>query len=228
MKENRKNTRVKIESMDVRCKMHFDTDVALMNISLSGACIGLNKPLEMGGEYLMHIESGDKTVSIRGTVIWERITGSRRSEKGEIFPRYDVGLSFEDVITEKGKALVEFIESSIMPKPSKVRLKGVRVKVIKPDMNTLVKDHNTYKIMKISEGGLLIETDQRLDLESRYRMEITLPGEKQPVRFLGRVASCLTMAERMPFIFGAGIEFLEMSDRDRERLNKFVVTVRSF
>ncbi len=228
MKENRRYTRVRIRSMDVKCKMHFDTEIRLLNISLSGACVSLNKPLHMGGHYTIHIDGPDRTFSLKGKVIWARISGSQKNEKGEILPRYEVGLSFEDVLTRKGDDLVHFIEENIVPKQSKVRIKGLRVKVMKPAMSAHVKDYKTYNIVRISESGMFIETDQEFAVEGKYRMEIQIPQMKRALQFVGRVASSVTMPENYPFRYGTGIEFIEMSIDDRKELKKFITSIRKF
>jgi hypothetical protein len=112
--EKRKHTRVRIQSMDVKCAVRFDTEVSLLNISQSGACISLTKPLVMGKEYALHIETEGKTHSINGIVIWERIAGSEKNVKSEILPCYEVGLSFKGVYTEQGKELFHLIEDNVV------------------------------------------------------------------------------------------------------------------
>jgi Tfp pilus assembly protein PilZ len=211
--------------MDVRCKMHFDTDVQLLNISMSGACLGLNKSLAMGSEYNMHIESGDTSISLNGVVIWERIAGSEKKQNGEVLPSYEVGIEFRDIFTEKGNDLVRFIEHNVSPKRSKVRLRGLRVKVIKPDMSTVVENHRSYQVLKISESGMLIETEKQFELENAFKMEIDLPKEKESIQFRGRVASSLIMPKTIPMRYGTGIEFLEISKNDRLRLKQFIETL---
>lgn len=225
-REKRKYTRVRIASMDVKCTMHFNTEVDLLNISQSGACISLTKPLVMGKEYVLHIERSGRPLSFRGVVIWERIAGSEKNPKGEILPRYEIGLSFENIYTDQGKELFHLIEDNVMPKPSRVRLKGLRLKVIKPDMSTHVEDFLHYRIVRISEGGMGIETDQLFELEDKFRMELTLPAEEQPLHFLGRVASCTTLEGRIPSQFDTGIEFLELSPEDQSRLKKFIASLQ--
>lgn len=226
--DKRKHTRVRIQSMDVKCTMRFDTEVALLNLSQSGACISLTKPLVMGKEYALHVETDGRTLSIKGIVVWERIAGSEKNVKGEVLPCYEVGLSFEHIYTEQGKELFQLLEDNVVPKPSRVRLKGLRVKVLKTDMSTHVEDFSNYKIIRISESGMGIETDQPFDLDNKFRMELALPGEKQPVQFVGRVASCLKISERIPVIFDTGIEFLEMGADNRSRLKKFITSIRKF
>jgi hypothetical protein len=187
--EKRKHTRVRIQSMDVKCAVRFDTEVSLLNISQSGACISLTKPLVMGKEYALHIETEGKTHSINGIVIWERIAGSEKNVKSEILPCYEVGLSFK---------------------------------------GTHVEDFSNYRIIRISESGMGIETDQTFDPDNKFRMELMLPGEKRPVQFVGRVASCLKISERIPVSFDTGIEFLEMSTEDQSLLKKFITSIRKF
>jgi hypothetical protein len=93
---------------------------------------------------------------------------------------------------------------------------------------THVEDFSNYRIIRISESGMGIETDQTFDPDNKFRMELMLPGEKRPVQFVGRVASCLKISERIPVSFDTGIEFLEMSTEDQSLLKKFITSIRKF
>jgi c-di-GMP-binding flagellar brake protein YcgR len=227
MHEKRRHTRVIIESLSIKCTMHFATEVQLLNISPNGACIVLNKQLEMGSRYTLHIKTPDNDISLKGAVIWERISGSQMKERGEIFPRYEVGIKFDNIFTDDGASLIDFIDNNVLPKQFKIRLQGLRVKIIEPD-SAVVQDHKNCNVIRISEGGMLIETEKKLDLESRFEMELILPKYRRPLKFLGRVASSLAMTDKVPMRYGAGIEFIEMSEKDGTRLRKFIDSLQVF
>ena len=114
MEERRKHRRFIIEGMDIHCKMLFATDVRLVNISFGGAALSLSEKLNMGGEYTLKIESEESVVSVPGVVVWEKMTELQKNERGEMVPRYEVGLRFQDVFTYKGNELIDFIESNIL------------------------------------------------------------------------------------------------------------------
>ncbi len=223
MLEQRRYTRIKIRSMDIKCKMHYDTDIKLLNISFNGACVSLDKQLQIGNEYILHIESGGNTVAIKSVIVWERIVKMQKdSEKGDAVPTYEVGISFKDTLTEDGTNILDFIDRNIFLKQSRVRLRGIRVTVINPKTSTILGDHKSYSIIKLSLGGLLMEAEKLVEAEGKFMMEIDVPTQKQPLKFLGRVTSCTEIPGSLPKNFGVGIAFDEMSEKDRLKLKKFV------
>jgi c-di-GMP-binding flagellar brake protein YcgR len=225
MHEKRRHTRIIIESLEIKCKMHFATEVQLVNISPNGACISLNKQLNMGSSYTLQIQSPDSDIAVKGVVIWERIAGSQRKDGDEIFPRYEVGLKFDNIFTDKGSSLIDFIETNVLTKQFKIRLMGLRVKLVEPK-STVVRDHKTYNVIRISEGGMFIETGKKFDLNSTFNMEMKLPKDRQALKFIGRIASSVAMVDKVPMRYGAGIEFIEMNDKDRTKLKKFIDTLQ--
>lgn len=226
--EQRRYTRIKIRSMDIKCKMHYATDVRLLNISFNGACIRLNRQLKIGNEYILHIESGTRTISVKGVVVWERMVKLQDNKQGGgKTATYEAGINFSDVVTDSGANLLDFIDRNIFLKQSRVRLRGLRVKVINPETSTVLSNHKTFSIIKLSPGGMLIETGQSVELEDRFMMEIMVPKMKMPVKFLGRVASCVKIPDSIPECYGVGIEFLKMSREDTSRLKKFIDSLQS-
>jgi len=77
-----------------------------------------------------------------------------------------------------------------------------------------------YAVLKLSMRGMLIESSHPFEPETRFHMEVTLPGNRA-LSFTGRVASCQP-AEGNPRIFNTGIEFLHMPEDDRTELKAFI------
>ncbi len=200
----------------------------MLNISINGACISLNKQLKIGEEYTLNIESNGNTIPISGFVVWERLVKLQRNEQmGDGSPVYEVGIKFKDVLTDKGINLLSFIDKNIFLKQSMVRLRDLRVKITGPKAGTLLANHRSSSVIKLSLGGMLIETDKRIRLESKHNMEISIPKLKQPVKFLGRVASHVEIDNFVPRRYGLGIEFLKMSQLDKLRLGKFLKSIQN-
>ena len=110
MKELRKHKRFSSAGQDINCRVQFSTDVALLNISSSGASISLSKQLNMGQQYSLNIKRSDSQLSIRGVVVWERLVASEKSKAGEMVPIYKAGIKFNNILTDKGAELIDFIE----------------------------------------------------------------------------------------------------------------------
>jgi len=205
--------------------MHFGSEVRLQNMSLSGVCIISNKPLNIGEEYKLRFKSGVETLNVTGTVVWGKMEGSQKNKRGEVVPIYKTGIKFKDVLTRKGRNILDFIDNKTFLKRLSLRLSGVRVKLFRPKTRTLLGDHRSLKIIKLSQGGMLIESDHKLKKEKKFNMEISIPKTKLPIKFLGRIASCVKMPDTVPARYGIGIEFLEMNRRDVFRLNKFLKSI---
>ncbi len=132
MKEKRRYRRFLIEGMDVQCRMFFNTEVKIHDISFGGVALSLDKRLNMGQKYTLKIESESNTMSLEGVVVWEKMTNLTKEVKGKKFPIYEVGMRFDEVLTGKGADLLNFISGNISDKAIKTRLQGLRVKIVEP------------------------------------------------------------------------------------------------
>lgn len=205
--------------MDIKGRMLFATNVEILNLSLGGASISLNKKLNMGSTYTLKLECRDKALSLTGEVVWEKISGSRKTPKGEVVPIYTAGLNFKEVMTGKASEVMDFIMEHTHDR--KVRLIGVRVKIRELEKASIDYPHH-FTVLKISLGGMLVETEQEMHVKDKYPMELSFDEEEPPVAFTGRVASCLRMPEPEKEIYHIGIEFLLMSDDEKLKLKDFI------
>lgn len=222
MDEKRKFKRIIVEGMDVHCKMLFSTNVNLLTVSLGGASISLQKRLHMGSEYTLKIECKDKIFSIKGIVVWEKLADYAKDEHGEMVPIYTAGIKFKDILTGKGDELIDFIDENTAPEPTKLRLRGTRVRIAEPEKTTILDFYKSFNVKKLSLGGMLVESDHDLDAESKFLMELIFPEDKGSVKFRGRIASCLELPDKLPKCYDTGIEFVEMSKEDRSTLKEFI------
>jgi len=222
MQERRRYKRLVTEGMGIECRMQFHTNVELLNISPTGASIALDRRLTMGDEYTLHVECQDNSILLKGIIVWEKIVGSKKNERGEVIPIYEAGIRFDNVITEKGLEIIDFIEKNLAPQRFKSRLRGVRVDVKNRGTTVITDYHKSYYVLKISEGGMLIETDEPYGVDEKYDMEIKLLERDGSVRFTGRVASLIEMTERRPPKYEVGIEIVEIKEDDMERLREFI------
>jgi len=222
VQERRRHKRFLIEGMDVKCRRLFATDVKILNISFGGIALSLNKRLQMGDEYTLKLESEDNTISLKGVVVWEKMTGLANEVQGRKFPVYEAGIRFNEVLTGKGTDLLNFIRENISDKTMNTRVEGLRVKFIRPERTVIVDDRESYFVKMISFGGMLIETKEELDIESRFPMEMSFPEDNRPIKFMGRTAYCVEMPGKTPKRYDTGIEFIEMNEKERARLKEFI------
>jgi uncharacterized protein (TIGR02266 family) len=77
----------------------------------------------------------------------------------------------------------------------------------------------------INEGGVFIETDCPAELDSVVHLRFRLPGTREAVRATGRVAWIEPGENGRPQ--GMGVEFENLDDADRDRINAIVLGLRA-
>ena len=92
---------------------------------------------------------------------------------------------------------------------------------IDDEKKTLLNYPASYKVKKISLGGMLVECVLPLEIESKIPMELFLHDDNI-IRFVGRVASCLVLEADGQELYDIGIEFLELTDKKKDILKSFV------
>jgi hypothetical protein len=215
--DNRRQPRFTVEG--IHGKMTFASEVDILNMSLSGVAIRLDRRLNIGSEYNLKLEVEDTNVSVQGTIVWAALDEVRKRPDGQESAVYSAGMRFTDVVTPRLAQLLEFIDRNKLI-PDK-RLGGVRFS-INASGKALLDVPQPYAVKVISLRGMLIEADRPLDKDARCPMEINLE-DGTPLRFEGRVAFREQMMEQEgPVLWHLGIEFMEMSIEDRKRLDAFI------
>jgi len=97
----------------------------------------------------------------------------------------------------------------------------VRISIEDPE-KAVLNYQGSYKVKSINLGGMLIESEHPLEIESKFPMEIKTLTENSYIKFLGRVASCLLIKNKDIEHYDIGIEFIEMSEEDREILVELI------
>jgi c-di-GMP-binding flagellar brake protein YcgR len=225
-REQRRYKRFAVDIMDINSRMVFANEVEILDISLGGVSVRVDRRLNIGNEYSLKIEDRARTICLKGVVVWSLLSEMRKSAGGEMAPIYTVGMKFADISKEGAAELADFIEGRRLDhldkevhEPSGLRL-NIRFN-ISASGKTVLDYPESYCVKKLSLGGMLVESPREMEVESRFPMEVSLPNNTV-VRFQGRVASCLATDEVADRGFDVGIEFADMSKKDRERLRKFI------
>ncbi len=77
----------------------------------------------------------------------------------------------------------------------------------------------------INEGGLFIETEKPRPTGTEVAMRFNLPGSDAPLQTIGRVVWVRSASDDEPA--GMGIEFDELSEDDRTRINAMIRSLRT-
>jgi hypothetical protein len=223
--KTRRHRRFAVDVKDIVARAAFATEVVIHNISITGVSLLTDRKLEVGRQYSLRILEGDPDMDIWGTVIWcgENDAAGGPSEDAHL--RYAAGIQFATLQQDTVQRLVSFIESHLIEKHTQVKVHGmsgfrcnIRFRLDRQEMATLDIDE-TYRVRKLSLGGMLFESRRSFEPETRLHMEMTIPGNI-PVDFIGRVTTCIP-SER-PACFDTGIEFIDMPEPDRIKLKEFI------
>jgi hypothetical protein len=212
----RRHPRFTVE--DIRGQLVLASKVEVLNLSLGGVAIRADRRLNIGAEYTLKLEMGDRFIAMQGVVVWSVLSGMRRA-RGEDAPEYSAGLKFTGVIDEKVQGLIEFIDQNRIVEEH--RLAGLRFQVDAPG-KAVLDGLEGYRVRLISLSGMLIEADRGLDVNRVYAMSFEAAGASR-IAFAGRVASCAEDgAGGAPRRYRIGVAFADMSLPDRQRLQSFV------
>ncbi|ABF87998.1 hypothetical protein MXAN_3788 [Myxococcus xanthus DK 1622] len=81
--------------------------------------------------------------------------------------------------------------------------------------------------VNLSKGGLYINTDKPLAVDTVVRLLVTLPGAHFPVELKGRVTRTNAVGVPAPQSPGMAVEFLDVDEDKRTRIAEFVERLRS-
>lgn len=223
MANQRRHKRFVVEGMDVYARTIFNTDAEIINISTTGVSVRIPRRLNMGGIYSLKFDSGGNRFAIEGTVIWEKLTGSKETPGGEVIPFYTAGIEFHGALADKSKQIRTFITQK-MTEIRERRLSGIRIKVTGDSI--VLSQPEACRVRDISIGGMRVETSHEIPAGTEFSLELMLPEHEPPMTCSGKVAFCLDNSGGvLPRWHVMGIEFTKISADDTERLKRFVDTL---
>jgi hypothetical protein len=190
MQNRRQHKRYQVDVIEINGKIVLAKYVKILDICIGGVCLKTEKRLNMGSEYALKMGGRGKVLTVRGTVVWVLLRESTVDSHGDIIPVYEAGMKFVDVSNEKRNEIVNFIgehkrdidELVDLYAPSGRRL-YVRICIEEPE-KAILNYHGSYKVKRLSLGGMLIESEHPLEIESKFPMEIKTLTENSYIKFL--------------------------------------------
>ena len=216
--ENRRYPRYIVE--DIHGNVLYTSDIEVLNISVDGAAIETARRLEVNREYSFRINYRDISLSLKGNVVWALLTSRAKKDAQTSVPVYRAGIKFTDVLSEKTEALLKFIEEN-REKKSGIRPGGIRFKIANTKNITIDLAHK-YSVKKISLSGMLVEAEYPLSLDDQYDIELFLNGSA--ITIVGRIAFCRESEAHLSQ-YDIGIEFVTLTDSEKELLRHFIGTL---
>jgi Tfp pilus assembly protein PilZ len=222
--EKRRYKRFLIEQMDIHAKTIFATEVEMLDISICGARMKVPQNLIIGSVYFIKLENESYSLRLKCTVMWEKLSGSLKNKDGDFIPVYTAGIKFKNVYSDELKKLRDFIGEFEIPEElefsDEKRLNAMRVKFYTKESD-LLNYQETYTVKLLSLGGILIETNIEFRIDERFPMELFLSNDNHPLKFQGRIASCIEIPDKKPKQYNIGVEFLDMAENDLSRLSEY-------
>jgi Tfp pilus assembly protein PilZ len=227
MRNMRKHKRFKLHLLDLSSKMSLVGKVKLIDISLGGVAIKADRKLNIGKECLMMLGYEGKHINVKGIVVRSELSGIEEKADGETITIYSVGISFKD---ESAGTVKEFLDSIENNKKTQVPeqadwLYSDILFCITTSNEKVLNLPTQFGVKDISQKGIIIQTDLPLKIDSVVLLELSI-GTCDPVSFVGKVVSCRMPQDKMPSNYDIGVEFSELTDRDRSLLTRFIDCVK--
>jgi hypothetical protein len=227
MEERRRHKRFSMDIMEINGKMVLASYIKILDISIGGVSFKANRRLNMGTEYSLKMENKGVELTVKGTIVRSTLSESIKDQRGNFVPVYAAGMQFTDVSEEKIKEIEAFILNNMKDADKQVDLHDpsgrrlyVRVFIENPEQSVLKIDEH-YKVKNISLGGMLIESEHPLEIESAVPLEIYFIEDKT-LKVTGRVVSCIMITDQEPMHYNIGMEFIEIPGKYGDILLEFI------
>lgn len=227
MEERRRHKRFSVDILEISGKMVLARYVKILDISIGGVSFKADRRLHIGHEYTLKILGKGKELSVKGIVMRSLLSESVGDSRGNVVPIYTAGMQFTDVSEEKLQEIAAFIEDHLGDIDKQVDLFSasgrrlfVRVRMENLE-KSILKFSESYRVKNLSLGGMRIESEYALEIESTLPLDLVF-GEDKSFQFSGRVVSCSQVKDEETGRYEVGIEFLDMSEKDKELLNEFI------
>ena len=222
MQNKRRHKRFKVDFTEMNGKMILAQNIEIIDISLGGVALKTDSRLNVGKEYLLKLGYKGKRIDVKGVIVRCELSNIEERNDGESVSIYSAGVMFQGT---PSNAIADFIRSVEHDKKEAEpvmtdRRIDVRFDITIPLDNTL-SFPSQFTVKEISLGGMLIQTEQALEIESVIPMGLSLQADN-PVSFMGRVASCRKTEDKEKTHYDIGVEFKDLTDKDRTLLKTFI------
>lgn len=215
----RRHKRYRLDAMEINGKMSLVDRVEIIDISLSGVSMKVDKKLALGREYTVRLGERKKEFDVKGVIVRSEVCELEGKAGGKVI--YAAGLMFNGGQLDKlAMFLYTLDQKKKMNAVAGERRLKVRFHITAPGENVLTYPaHFTVKLISLS--GMLIQTELPLGIESRFPMGLSLHGDN-PVSLVGRVVTCQRMVKAGNTYYEIGVEFMDVAEKDKTQLKTFI------
>lgn len=222
MQEKRRHKRYNVDLSDINGKMGLTDKVEVLDISLGGVALKADRRLNIGKEYMIKLQEKGKTLDVKGIVVRSELSGIEERSHGERASIYTAGMVFKDGFADKIADFLRPIEQNKKKNsPAGVdRRFNVRFNITTPGKHILSYPLQ-FKVRTISLGGMLIQTQESVEINSTIPMELSLNAD-QAVTFDGRTIACNMTEIAGQANYDIGVEFTDLKDKDKVLLKTYI------
>lgn len=195
----RRHPRFQVRDVRGSFPVHFEVEV--FNMSLTGLAVEFQRPLEIGREYQINLQTGDEGLELKSEVRWCHLVRTERSNS-EVIPVYRSGLDFRSALEEKALEVLTFLQHHMVIDAERHINGRFKVTLEGP---AKVTEYHDFGVPLISFSGMLIETDLLLEVGSS--LDIELHAGDREFQIPGRVAHSQLLTEPKEKVCRAGIAF---------------------
>ena len=91
------------------------------------------------------------------------------------------------------------------------------IDILYSESGSFIKSHT----LNVSNGGLFLETEDPLPIDSEVTLRMRLPGETEPMEIQGCVVWSNPKGKNNAFPSGMGIQFIGMNSEQRMKIDVF-------
>ena len=224
--ERRDQERFLVDSENITGTLIIHNRVKIHDISMNGACLIGDKRFEIGREYRLSFECDEGKIPLRGTVNWAVLSQSNKTTEGDCIPIYKVGMQFTMLPDEAQNKLKKFITQyrklRAIKKPGESLVLPFDDEQESDDANDIFMDlPERFTVKKLDAKGMVVESRYEMAIDQTIPLEMHISKYK-PLEVTGKIAYCLSKTKEGSKRFDIGIEFVKLSERDRNKIDKFV------
>ncbi len=221
MQNKRQHKRIKLDIVELDGKMFLIDDVDVLDISLGGVSLKLDRGLNIGKEYLITLADKGKSIDVKGIAVHSALRETEERSNGERVTSHTARIKFKDGQTAKIAGILNSIQQlkkEEVPVTDDRRL-HVRFRFTIP-LDTILSHSAQLRVKKITLSGMLIQSEQALEINSLIPIELSFNTD-DPVNFGGEIVTC-QMCKDNGAQYEIGVEFSDLTDKGRTLLKTFI------
>ena len=223
MQDKRRHKRFRVDLVEINGKMSLTHKVQILDISLGGVSLKADRRLNIGKEYLITLQEEGKKLDVKGTIVRSELSGIEQQANGQGVSIFTAGMMFKEGYADKLADFLKPIEQTRKkgePPSAAERRLNVRFNITTPQEKILSYPLQ-FKVKSISLGGMLIQTEYAVEINSKIPTELSLNTDTE-VTFIGRVVSCAMAEYTGQTNYDIGVEFTDLTDEDKTLLKTFI------